>query len=90
MEGFFYKVKVIHTKRGPKNNKDKEETFFFYNKLATLGWDPNRRWWIDGGRFLNYTTKSGHESIINKNPATTRVADKWQDYLPGNYRFYWS
>lgn len=41
-----------------------EEIIFFYDKVATLGWDPNRWRWIDRGRFLNYTTKDGRKSII--------------------------
>ena len=45
--------------------------------------------WIDGGIFFDYTTKEGRESIINRDIGTILVADKWQGYLPGNYRFYW-
>ena len=89
MEGFFYKVKIIHTNRGPKNDGVKEEVIFFYNKVGTLGWDPDRWRWFDGGHFLDYTTKDGCDSIINKNLGTTLMADKWQGYLPNNYRFYW-
>ena len=33
---------------------------------------------MDGNRFLNYTTKDGRNSIINRNVGTTRVADKWE------------
>ena len=39
LEGFFHKVKIIHTNRGPKKEGIKEEIIFFYGKLATLGWD---------------------------------------------------
>ena len=52
--------------------------------------DPDRWRWIDGGHFLDYTTKDGRDNILNRNPGTTRAADKWQGYLPGNYKFYWS
>jgi hypothetical protein len=58
--------------------------------VATLGWDPNRWRWIDQGRFLNYTTKDGRESIINRNPCTTHATYKWQGYSLSNYRFHWS
>jgi hypothetical protein len=58
--------------------------------MASLSWDPNMWRWIDGGQFLNYTTKDGRETIINRNPCTTCAADKWQGYLMGNYNFYWS
>ena len=89
LEGYFHiKVKVIHTDRGPKKEGEKEKIIFFYGKLATLGWDPDRWQWIDKDHFLNYTTKDGRNSIINRNPGTTRAAEKWQGYLPGNYRFY--
>ena len=49
--------------------------------MATLGWDLDRWRWIDGGRFLNYTTKDGRDSIINRTPGSIRTADKWQGYL---------
>ena len=91
LRGFFHKVKIIHTQRGPKREgEDKEQITFFYGKIATLGWDPDRWRWSDGGRFLDYTTKDGREAISKRNPNTTRAADKWQGYLPGNYKVYWS
>ena len=58
--------------------------------MATLDWDPDRWYWIDGGHFLSYIIKDGHDAIINRNPGTTRLADKWQGYFLGNYKFYWS
>lgn len=75
--GFFLKVKIIRTNAGPKKEEEKELiTFFLYGKLATLSWDPDQWRWIDGGRFLDYTTKDCREPIINRNPRTTRAADK--------------
>ena len=92
MDGFFYEVKVIRTYRGPKDKgeeeKYKEEIIFFYGKVATLGWDPDRWRWSNGSHFLNYSTKSGREAIVNRNLGVTRAVEKWQGYLPGNYRFY--
>lgn len=44
MEGFFHQVKVIHTNRGPKKDQ-KKEIIFFFGKLATLRWDPNKWRW---------------------------------------------
>ena len=90
VEGYFHKVKVIHTYRRLKKEGEREQIIFFYGNLATLGWDLDRWRWIDGGHFLDYTTKDGRDSIINRNPNTTHAAEKWQGYLPGNYRFYWS
>jgi hypothetical protein len=90
MEGFFHKVKINHTNRGPKKEEKRDEVIFFYRKVATLGWDPDRWRWIDGSRLLDYTTKDDRDSVINKNPGATRARDKWQGYLPGNYRFFWS
>ena len=89
-DGFFHMVKVIHTTRGPKKEGEQEELTFFYGKEASLGWDPDKWRWKDGGRFLNYTTKGGREFIASSNPGSTRAGDKWQGYLPGNYKFYWS
>jgi hypothetical protein len=89
MEGFFHKLKIIHINRGPKKDGEKDEIIFFYGKMATLGWDPDQWWWIGEGHFLDYTTEDGHDSIINRNPGTTRAADKWQGYLPGDYKLYW-
>ena len=63
---------------------------FFYDKVATLGWDPDRWRWMDGGCFFNYTIKYGRDSIINRYPGNTGAADKWQGYLSDNYRFFWS
>ena len=34
--------------------------------------------------------KDGLDAIMNRNPGTTRTAEKWQGYLLGNYKFYWS
>lgn len=76
LEGLFHKVKLIHTNRGLKKEGKKEEIIFFYGKLATLGWDPDRWRWIDRGRFLEYTTKDGHDNILNMNSGTTRAAHK--------------
>lgn len=28
--------------------------------------------------------------MINRNLGVTRMVEKWQGYLPGNYMFYWS
>ena len=88
-EGFFHRVKIMYTHRGPKREGKREEIIFFYGKVATLEWDPDRWKWIDGGKFLDYTTKDGRINILNRNPGTTRAGDKWQGYLPGNYRFHW-
>ena len=85
------KSKLSTPREGPKakGRKKEKKNLFLYGKLATLGWDPNRWRWSDGGRFLNYTTKGGRETIVSRNPGVTRVAKKWQAYFPGNYRFYW-
>ena len=45
---------------------------------------------MDGWILISYyITKFGRDSIINRNPGTTRTMDKWQGYLLGNYTFYW-
>ena len=74
--GSYHKIKVIRTNRGPTIDGEREEVVFFYGKLTTLGWDPDRWRWINGGKFVNYTTKDGRDSIINRNPGTTRAGDK--------------
>ena len=81
----------MYTTRNPKNDKeeDREEINFFYNKVITLCWDLDWWRWGHGGHFLNYTTKSGREIIASRNSGTIRAGDKWEDYLPGNYRFFW-
>lgn len=56
-------------------NREKKEIISFYGKVAFLGWNPDKRRWIDEGWFLDYTTKDGREAIINRNPGTTRGAD---------------
>ena len=85
---FFYKLKTVHTHRGPLVDDEKIELIFINGKKATLGWDLDRWRWGDGSRFLEYTTNDGREYISSKSPSTTRAADKWQRYLPDNYRFY--
>ena len=90
IEGYFHKVKIIHTNRGPKREGEREKISFFYGKLASLGWDPDRWRWLEGGHFLDYNTKDGRDTITNRDPGTTRAVEKWQGYLPGNYHFYWS
>lgn len=90
MASFFHKVKIIQTNKGLKNEWEKKQITFFYEKLATLGWVPDQWHWIDEGRFFVCTIKDGKDSIINKNPETTRAEDKWQGYILDNYRFYQS
>lgn len=63
---------------------------FFYDILATLSWDHDRWRWIEGYRFLNYTSKFGRNLVINIVSGKTKASDKWQGYLPCNYKFYWS
>ena len=88
--GFFNEVKIIYTTRCSKNEDEEMEIIFFYGKTTTLCWDSDRWHWKDSSHFLNYTSKIGKDSIINRNPRTIRAADKWQGYLSGTYRFYWS
>ena len=93
MDGFFHEVKVIRTHRGPTGkgeSEKKKKILLFYGKVATLGWDPDRWRWRDGSCFLNYSTKGGRETIVSRNPEITRTVEKWQGYIPGNYRLYWS
>lgn len=72
---FFHEVKIYHTNRGPKKEGERNKVIFFYGKMVILGWDMDWWRWIDGGRFLDYTTKDGKNSILNKNPGVTRAAD---------------
>jgi hypothetical protein len=78
VEGYFHEVKIIHTNRGPKKKEgeEKEEVIFFYGKVTTLPWDPDRWRWGDGGRFLDYTTKKGREILTSGNQGSTRAAEK--------------
>lgn len=89
MVGFLHKVKITSIDKGPQKKGKIKEVVFFYGKMATLGWDPDCRRWVDGLCFLNYTTKFGRDFVINRNLGITCVAEKWQGYLPGKYRFYW-
>lgn len=88
MVGFPHEVKIIHTTRGPKRGEVKEEIIFYYGKMATLSWDVDCWRWIDEYCFFNYTIKFGRDFVINMNPRITRAADKWQSYLPENYKLY--
>ena len=92
LEGYFHEVKVNYTNRGAKKEgeEEREEVIFFLRQSSHsfLGSGPivmGRRWLV-----LDYTTKGGREILISKNQGSTRAADKWQGYLPGNYRFPWS
>ena len=76
MNGSYYEVKIMHTNRGPIREGVKEEVVFFSGKVATLGWDPDRWRWANGGHFLDYTTKAGRDSITNRTPDITRAGDK--------------
>ena len=80
--GSYHKVKVIHTNRGPTINDERKEVVFFYSKVTTFRWDPDCWRWADGGKFLDYTTKDGRDSIINKNPGTSRACDKSKGFYP--------
>ena len=33
--------------------------------------------WTNGGRFLDYTTKEGRESIVDRNPRVTQASEIW-------------
>ena len=59
-------------------------------KLGGYPWDPDRWRWTDVHCFLNYTSKMVRDLVINRIPSVTRAAEKWQGYLPSNYRFHWS
>jgi hypothetical protein len=58
--------------------------------MATLIWDPDRWRWSEGCCFLDYTTKLGREFITKRMEGVNNAIDKWQGYLPRNYKFYWS
>lgn len=90
MDGLFHEVRVIHTTRGQMQEGVKEEITFFYGKMATLSWDLDRWRWVEGSYFLDYTTKEGREFITKRTEGVNNVADKWQGYVPRNYKFYWS
>ena len=58
-------------------------------------WPPLTGTRIDGdgvmeAGFLTTLLRDGREILTSRNPGTSRAADKWQGYLPGNYRFQWS
>ena len=41
-------------------------------------------------RFLDYTMKLGRDFITTRTEGVNNAVDKWQGYLPRNYKFYWS
>lgn len=82
---FFHHVKIMHTTRGPMREGKKEDVTFFYGNEANLFWNSNHWQWREGLGFLNYTTKFGRDTIINKILGSTKAAEKWQDLLPNNY-----
>ena len=55
---------------------NKKNSSFFYGKEASLGWDPDRWQWKDGGQFLKYTIKDGRKFITSSNPGSTRAGEK--------------
>lgn len=59
IQGYFHKIKTVHTHRGLLVDGEKVELIFFYGKEATFGWDPDRWRLGDGSRFFEYTTKKG-------------------------------
>ena len=70
----------------PKRRKIKKRSYSFTAKWPLLG--ETR---IDGARrttgdFLTTPPRT----VANSNPGSTHAGDKWQGYLPGNYKFYWS
>jgi hypothetical protein len=84
---FLHEVKIVHTTEGQK----KEEIKKNYGKMTIRNLDLPDYWrWVEGYHFflLTYILKFGRDSIINKTSRTTRVVDKWQGYLPRNYRNY--
>jgi hypothetical protein len=90
MEGLFHKVKIIHTTRGKNKEREKEEIKIFYDKMTTLRWDPYRWRWVEGDRFLNYTTKLGRNFLTKRTEGVNHATNTWQCYLPRNYKSYWS
>ena len=58
--------------------------------MATLRWDPDRWRWLEGCCFLDYTMKSGRDYITKRTKGSNNATDKWQGYLPRDYKFYWS
>lgn len=78
----------MQTNRGPQKEEEKErETItFFYGKIATMGWDPDR-WRLDGLRFLNYTTKLGRGAITSRQPGHIRAVKNMARLSPGKSLF---
>jgi hypothetical protein len=68
-----------------RGGREEKDITFFYGKTTSLGWDPEQWWLVEGYRFLNYNMKFGKHHVINMILDTTRVANKWQGYLHGNY-----
>lgn len=52
IEGFFHKVKTVHTHREPLVDGTNVELIFFYGKDVTFGWDPDWWRWGDCTRFF--------------------------------------
>ena len=88
----FWIMRKLFTPLGGQGKRvRKKKITFFYCKDATPEWDPNQWWWVKGYHFLNHTTNLGEtESLINKIVGMIKVADKWQGYLPRDYKIYWS
>ncbi len=72
-----------------KKKKKKRKSFSFMARWLRLGGTR-----IGGGGAMVvasfYSTKSGREAIRSRNLGASRAVEKWQGYLAGNYRFYWS
>ena len=73
--GFFHHVKIIHITRGKK-----------LEEITLLGWESLALEVGGGVCLLNHTTKMG----INRFSNMSRVANKWQGYVPHYYCFNWS
>ena len=67
----------IEDSMGRRKMRKKKKILFFYGKVTTFGRDPDRWRWTNGGRFLDYTTKEGRESIVDRNPRVTRASEIW-------------
>ena len=88
MDGFFMKLRLYLLIKDLKMMENGMKLCFFLER-----WSPLVGTRVGGCElmkdvFLNYTTKDGRDFIINRTPCITRAADKWQGYLPGDYRLF--
>ena len=86
-KSFLKKVRIVTIQRGSA----KAKIIFFYGRVRTLNWNPNRLYWNNEKHtpFMNYSTSLERGLLRNRNGPLEPTSVKWNNLLPPDFVFNW-